>query len=404
MEISPRAIVAGVLIVVLAIVGLWSIGSLIEYLPASEIMVIQSPLSGQLNIYTQPGVYWQGFGTVTHYPKRAQVWFSSRKDQGNTVDESLPIRFNDNGKALMSVGISWEMPTDNKHVIDLHTKFGSATAIEKQLVEPVIQKAVYATGPLMSSQESAASRRNDLFQYLEDQIQNGVFRTETFQEKQKDPMTGQDKTVSVVKLILGKDGQPVRADDSPLREFGVRTFNPVINDIKYDEAIEKQIQEQQRAIMSVQTAMAEAKRAEQNAITAAKNGEAEAAKAKWEQEVIKAREVTQAQQRKEVASLEAQAAEFTKQKLILEGQGEAQKRQLLMNADGALAPKLDALIKINGIWADAFAKHQGKIVPDIMWGGSSGSGGNAATDFMNFMNMKAAKDLSVDPRALQPQK
>lgn len=194
----------------------------------------------------------------------------------------------------MSVGVSYEMPVDTKNCLELHTKFGSQHALDTQLVEPVIQKAVYAVGPLMSSQESYASRRNDLFQYFEDQIANGVYRTETIQEKQKDVMTGSDKTVNVVRLIM-KGGVPERADDSPLKMFGIRTFNPVINSIEYDKVVEAQIQEQQKALQSVQTAMANAKKAEQDAITAEKNGQANAAGAKWAQEVIKATEVTKAQ-------------------------------------------------------------------------------------------------------------
>ncbi len=54
----------------------------------------------------------------------------------------------------------------------------------------------------MSSKESYAERRNDLVQDIEDQVQNGVFRTVTEQAKQPDPMTGQEKTVKIVKFVL----------------------------------------------------------------------------------------------------------------------------------------------------------------------------------------------------------
>lgn len=44
--------------------------------------------------------------------------------------------------------------------------------------------------------------------------------------------------------------------------------------------------------------------------------------------------------------MEAQAAEQYKRKMILEGQGEAEKKQLVMNADGALDQKLAAYVAI----------------------------------------------------------
>jgi len=56
--------------------------------------------------------------------------------------------------------------------------------------------------------------------------------------------------------------------------------------------------------MDVATAMANSRKAEQDALTVAKQGEAAAAKAKWAQEAVKAQAVTQAQQEKEVAVTE----------------------------------------------------------------------------------------------------
>ena len=148
--------------------------------------------------------------------------------------------------------------------------------------------------------------------------------------------------------------------------------------------------------MDVQTSIADAKKAEQRAITVAKNGEADAAAAKWEQEVIKAKAVTEAQQKLEVAKLERQAAEQNKMKNILEGQGEAERKRLAMQANGALEQKLETWLEAQRYWADALAKYQGNIVPSYVGGGSGTNGGNAAFNFMEIMGAKAAKDLSLD--------
>ena len=232
-NISSRKIMSVVIGVVVALILFIGSFKMFEYLDAKEIMVIQSPLSGELTWHLAQGVKYQGFGSVTKYPKRAQFWFSSASDQGKKDDQSMEARFNDGGKGWISGSLAWEMPTAVQYLTPLHQKYGSSEAIEYQLVRTVIEKSVYMTGPLMSSMESYATRRNELLNLIEDQAVRGVFKTETYQEKQKDQMTGQEKTVSVVKIIKDEMGNILRQDRSPLAGFGIRVFNLFINKIKY---------------------------------------------------------------------------------------------------------------------------------------------------------------------------
>lgn len=140
--------------------------------------------------------------------------------------------------------------------------------------------------------------------------------------------------------------------------------------------------------------IANAKRAEQEALTTAKQGEANATAAKWEQEVIKAKLVTEAESNKAVAELAVQTAELEKRRLILEGEGEAAKKRLVMQANGALEQKLEAWITSQKYWADAFSKFPGALVPQVITGGSGSN--NNALNFMELMGVKAAKDLALD--------
>ncbi len=386
----------GILAVCILVVLIFS-GSLVEHMDANQIMVIQSPVAGTLTWYTTPGIKWQWFGTPTKYIKREQFWFSIRKDQGKKGDESIKIRFNDNSHASISGSVAWEMPTDVKNLTALHVKYGSQHAIEQQLIRTVIEKSVYMTGPTMSSTESASERRNELLNLIEDQIQRGVYRTETVEEKKPDPITGVPKTFKIAKIVMDK-GIPQRVEASPLTDFGIKTFNLSINEVKYDEAVEKQIQQQQAALMQVQIAVARAKEAEQEAITVAKKGEAEAAAAKWKQEVIKATEVTAAEQRKRVAELDAQAAEQTKRKETLLGEGEGARRRLVMEADGALAVKLDAYVKVNERYAQAIEKYTGSWVPQFQMGGggTTGVASSNAQQLIDLLTAKTARDLGLD--------
>ncbi len=414
-DYSPRRIAILIITGVVAFALLMASGWMLEVLDAGHILVIQYP-NGTLRVGIDPGIYPQWFGSVTKYPKREQFWFSASADQGKTADQSITVTFNDGGRARVSGGLAWEMPTDVRNVIALHIRYRSADAIEHQLIRTVVEKTINFTGPLMSSTESYAARKNDLLFFIEDQLIHGVYKTESQQVRAKDTMTGIERTVTEVRLIKSADGKTIlRQDASPLEEFGIRTFNLAINNIIYDETVAGQIKQQQQAFAQVATAIARAKEAEQNAITVEKQGQANAATAKWEQEVTKAREVTKAQQEKEVAVTQAQkdkdvaqlnmeAAALTRRKDILLGEGESEKRKLIFTADGALQLKLETWLEGQKVWAAAFKDFKGQVTPQIVTGVSSGTGqygqqANAAVNFMELIGLKAAKDLAVDIQA-----
>jgi hypothetical protein len=384
--------------VALALAGTWTVFNLCENVGADEIVVKQAAFSGELTFWTTPGVHSQGFGSLTRYRKSAQYWFSAAHDQGEGRDQSIKVRFNDGGHANVSGSLRFDLPTDAEHLTALHTKFGSQGAIQQQLIRTVVERSVYMSGPLMSSKESTAERRSDLIQYIEDQVKLGVFKTETEETKVQDPLSGKDKTVSRVKLVRDEKSPNgiARQEKSSLEEFGIRTYNFTIDGVAYDADVEKQIKEQQQMLMQVQTAMAGAKQAEQKAITAAKEGEAEAMKAKWAQEVLKAKAVTAAEQARAVAELTVKTAELTKQAQILEGEGEAAKKKLVMAADGALEKKLAAFVEVNKAYAAEMGKQ--RWVPEVQMGGAGVGGGSAAAGLMEMWQAKAARDLALDMR------
>ncbi len=356
--------------------------------PANEIMIVQAPFSGNFTYFTTPGLKPQWGGTVTSYQQRS------------VYQIAYQVRFSDGGHGKIYGSIQWEMPLADSLLKVLHTKFHSHEAIQTNLIQTVTNKAMYMTGPMMSSKESYAERRNELIHLVEDQVQGGIYRTTTKEEKQKDPITGADKSVRVTEISRDAKGVPERQEQAILASFGLTTFNFAIDSLIYDKSVEDQIQGQQKLTMQVQTAIAQAREAEQKAITVAKQGEAEAAKAKWDQEVIKAKEVTSAEQRKAVAKLDAEAAEFRKQANILDGEGEARKRQLVMNADGALATKLDAWLKAQTVWADAVKGYSGNWVPSVVMGNAAnGTSGSGATSLIDMLMAKTAKDLAFDFRA-----
>ena len=366
-------------------------GNLFENVDANEIMVLQAVPSGKLSVFKTPGWKWQGFGKVTKYHKRVQFEFLADEKDHN---EGMRVRFNDGGHAAMFGSFAWEMPLADSMIIPLHMKYGSEMGIANQLIRPSAERCIYMTGPLMSSTESYAVRRPDLLSYIEDQLRLGVYKTKKIDMKAPDPITGQEKTISVVELVA-EATVIQRQERSPLSEFGIRTFNLSLKEIRYDESVEKQIRQQQEMAMAVQTAIAEAKQAEQRRITTEQSGMADAAKAKWDQEVIKAKEVTAAQQRLEVQTLDARAAAQEKLAMTLRGEGEGAYRRAKIAGDNALDQRLSAWVAVQNSYANALANAKVSWVPTVVTGGS-GAPISSGQQLLELLGIKAAKDLALD--------
>lgn len=378
------------------IVLVFTMFHMLTVLDASEVMVIQYP-TGKVAVHTEPGTYMQWFGTVTRYKRREQYSFSSIREQSDTVDQSMKIQFNDGGSAKISGVASWEMPLVPQKILKIHQEFRSQIGVDQQLIRPAIENAMFMSGPLMSSTESAGERRSELLQFITDQAQHGIYKTERVTRKVTD-ITGVEKDVIASELKLDASGKPVREAESPLSTLGITMFPATINEIKYDVKVQSQIDKRQEQITEVQTAIAQAKKSEQQAITAAKQGEAAAAEAKWKQEVLKAEAVTKAEADKAVAELAVKTAELQKRTAELEGEGEGAKRRAIMNADGGLDKKLEAYIKVQELWAEAFKNHQGAMVPSVVMGNNGGNSNavNSAGTLVDMLTAKTAKELALD--------
>jgi regulator of protease activity HflC (stomatin/prohibitin superfamily) len=399
---SREKMVYGIIYAVIIIFAYYLTFSFAEDVPANKIVINQMPISGTLLYWTTPGTKAQWFGTTTEYEKSFQIWFSDKEEQGDEYDEAINVVFNDGGNGWISGSIRIVMPLDDTHLNLIHTTFGSMNNLIHELVKPTVAKVVFASGPLMNSYESYAARRTDFIRFIEDQLRYGVYKTVSKEVKTTDEFTGKEKVIKIAELIENPKypGGYERQEEAPFERFGLKIAAVSVEQIRYEETIKQQIAAQQKAQMEVQTAIAQTKQQEQQLIQAEKEGEKNATIAKWEQEVIKAKMITEAEQKKEVARLEKEAAEFTKQKEISLGQGESERKRLNMSADGQLAMKLETYERVNQMWANAVANYKGEWVPQTVFGGGTGAPGvggmNGAQSFMDIMTAMAMQQLNFN--------
>lgn len=383
-----RRIVRTAAVVAIIPFALLSCTMLFEYVGASEIVGI-SGWGGGLTWHTSQGPVWQGLGRVTVYPKRGQLKFVATKKADGTYeadgDTRIKIGFNDGGEGKILGSLNYELPNDTPTLTKLHGAYPTIESLETGLLKPALVSTLYLTGQLMSSHESYRERRTQIVQFVEDQVQNGVYQSRSKTE------TLEGGRQRVAAEIIYEKGQPARVNAGEVKRFGVRVYNFAIEDLDYSPAVDKQIAAQQEITMAVETAVAKAKEAEQNEITAGAQGRAVAEAERQKQAAINAKLIAEAEGRKLAAEQDRLAAEQEKQATILRAQGDAEARRLVMAADNALDKRLAAEIEINKNYAGAMAQMK---LPSVIMGGSTTGGTNIAQQFMELMTAKAAKDVA----------
>ena len=393
--------ITGISIIVLVAFFLFTIGAWVEECDKSKIYVNQFPVTGTYEVWTDGGMQWQMWGNVHEYSKTNQVEFTGveKNDDGYIAAGANPgaaLTFNDKGRGFIIGSLRVILPTDFAHMSKIQQEFGSEEALINTLIKPTLYKVVTSCGPLMSSLESVSETRTDLIQYITDQLNNGVYKTKINKIRVTNELTGDTETVAKAEILIDANGNYMRQEGTgkkirgkngeweidlcPFQQYGISCNLVSITDIKYDKATQQQIDAQKAANLAVITSKTKSLEAIQKTVLVTEQGKQEAEAAKWEQEKIKAKEVTKAQQEFEVAKLEAEKAEQVARKVKAEGEAEAAIAAAKVKA--GLTPYDAAIIKketLIGI-AHEFANANIDLVPKIM---VTGNGGNSSSDPMN---------------------
>ena len=390
-EISRKTVV-GIISAIFAIVVISMFGSIGEDVKNQTIVVNQFPISGRMEYWTEPGFQWQLFGKTTTYYKTEQLWFGGKDMNDRSVGSPIPVRFYDGSEGLIYGSLRVELPTDTKYLAKIQREYDGMDRLMNDLIKQTVGKVVYATGALMTGFESYAEKKNDFLEYVRDQLENGVYKTNVRIEEVKD-QAGNIEKLKIASLIVDSESPNgyKRSEPSPFMDYGIKVNQVSISTIDYSEKVKQQISQQQESNMLAQTAKAKAAAAAQEAIRAEEEGKAKAAQAKWAQEAIKATEVTKAEQEKEVSRLAAEKAEYDKKKVIAQGEAEAAANRAKVAAGLTPQERAEWDFKTKVGVAEAISK---VTLPKIVTTGGNGNS-NQAMDAMGFkMLLDVAEKLS----------
>jgi regulator of protease activity HflC (stomatin/prohibitin superfamily) len=398
-QISPVNVSKKVLMGIVAIVSLFVLSfvlsGVMEDCDKSKNYVCQFPVTGKYEVWTEGGAQFQWWGNVYEYNKTTQVEFTGveKNEEGYIASGNNPgaaVTFNDRGRGFIIGSLRVILPRDFAHMAKIQQEFGSEDALITTLIKPTLYKVVTSCGPLMSSLESVSETRTDLIQYITDQLNNGVYKTRVEKIKAVNELTGDTETISKAEILVDRNGNYMRQEGTgriiktkdgkaevdlcPFQQYGITCNLVSITDIKYDKATQDQIDAQKQANLAVVTAKTKSLEAIQKTVLITEQGKADAEKAKWEQEKIKAVEVTKAQQEFEVAKLEAAKAEEVARKVRAEGEAKAAANRALVSAGATpeqlLQMKKETMIGI----AHELANSNTEWVPKIMVNGGNGNG------------------------------
>lgn len=368
-------ITVGVFVVLFVVAA----GSLFETNSFGNYQIKQAAVTGEVTVRSEPGLYWQGMGTITTYPISEDLSFE---------DSGVSVRFNDGSIAKVKGTVKFKLSLRPEKQKELHRDYASFKNVMNDLILRNVQEALAQSATLMVAEDSYSARRAEFSDMAKQQLERGIFKTITKNVDSVDE-TGTKFKKRIIEVIKDEHGVPVVQKESLLKHYEVEILQFVVNDFEYDSKINELIAKKKEAEQIKVVAAANAEKAKQDALTAEAEGSAKIAQAKAEAEVQKMREVVEAQKKTEVAKFAAQQAKFEAEKI--RAQGEAEAYAAKKKVEAGLTPLEKAKIEMEtkiGI-AKALA---GVKFPEHMIISGGGNGGSANP--FEAVGLQALYDLS----------
>jgi len=356
------------------------------------------------------------------------------ENESSSTSASLPpmsIMFLDQVDAHAEATVRFSIPSDKESFLKLAHEYRNPENLLRTALMPSFKETLQANASLMTAEEYYGGGRTEFNSEFETQMNSGIFlvKREEIQvssnSKAKSTANaalgtdqeqyGEDsKTIFVVKKVLDKNGQARRKSQRFL-EFGITVVSALVTDMRPNQKFIERMQLKQKASADRAIAREQRVQEEEQRLLAIARGEREVAerqaKAKVEQiqktteaETDKQLAITGSEKLRDQASIAKETAEINLEKAKVEAQtkrtlaeAEAYQKKVILQADNALAQKLEAEVTIQQLWADAFSKRK---VPSTVFG-SGGSGAPVGSDaevkaFMQLLTLDAAKRLNYN--------
>lgn len=364
--------------------------------------------NGEQIVQFAPGIFYAGFfAKQKEWPNQISVMYQENapkleiEDSGIEVGQIM-IRFSDATTANVKGITQYILPSDEKEMILIHNTHRTPQSLVNKRLAPYTKECLQSSAQLMSSEKHYGGGRAQMAQDFMDQLKEGVYLLKTEEKNVYDSVQRESKRIYETEIQYDKKTALPKRKLSSIKEYGITVADAAITDVDYEDKVDEKLVKIIDAVTKSSISKQELMTAQQQTLTAKAKGEQALVEIEYQQKQEQIRQVVEAETKVKVAEQDKQQQKIAYEGAILEAKkikeladAEAYAKSKIMQADGALEMKLKAQVEVQRVWADAFSKYTGAIVPQFQTGGSTTNG---ALNFMDIMTAKTAKDFALDLR------
>src|SRR5688500_2570508 len=363
--------------------------------------------NGEQIVQFAPGIFYAGFfAKEKEWPNQISVTYQESaalltlEDNGIEVGQIM-IRFSDATTANVKGITQFILPSDEKEMILIHNTHRTPVSLVQKRLAPYTKECLQSSAQLMSSEKHYGGGRAQMAQDFLDQLKDGVYLLRTEENLVYDSLEKEKKRVYQTEVQIDKKSGLAKRKVSSIKEYGITVADAAITDVDYEEKVDNKLVKIIDAATKSAISKQELMTAQQQTLTAKAKGEQALVEIEYQQKQDQTKQVVEAETKVKVAEQNRLQQKIAYEGAILEAKkikeladAEAYAKSRMMQADGALEMKLKAQVEVQRVWADAFSKYQGAVVPQFQTGG--GTTTNGALSFMDIMTAKTAKDFALD--------
>jgi regulator of protease activity HflC (stomatin/prohibitin superfamily) len=438
----PKGLRIGLTMLMLVLIGFGTFNKIFFYAEPGYVYHVRTIL-GQEKAVDDVGYNVYLFGRKNAWKKAMSVVIDNvtangvnAEEESSSASASLPpqnIMFLDQVDADADATVRFRLPSDEETFLKMAREYRTPENLLRVALIPAVQETIQATASLMSAEEYYSGGRTEFISEFENQMQNGIYlvkRTEIADQSVKrttseadasDPedqetFGDQNKVVFVVKKQYDDETGLERRKVQKFTEYGIQVHEARVTDMRPNDKFVERMQLKQKASADRAIAREQRIQEEEQRLLAVAKGDREVAERQAAMKVDQIERTTKAEtekkevliaadRQKEQAEVEKQTSQILLEKARIDAEAvrvaaeaEAYKKQQILQADNALAQKLEAEIAIQRVWAEAYAKRQ---VPTTVFGGGGESGvpvggDNEVQNFMKILTVDAANRLNYN--------
>lgn len=385
---------------------------------------------GTESVEDNVGWYFKGpFGRDQSWKQAQTVQFTKGGDRNEVDDavniEDFQITYLGNVTGTAEASTRFRLP-QGEQFLQIAREYRTPNNFYATAVIPAVKETLQTTASMMSADDYFAGGRSEFSTTFEDQLRSGQFHVRRTETQTVAARTQNDDETAVV----GREGGEVKRSQfqitkltdkegnflrkvQPFRSMGVDVVEARITDVVPNDQFRQRMQRVQDSQAQLALARQDRLREEEQKLLVITRGEREVEEKRQMTLKDQVERTTQAETdkqlalitaakvkeeamiQKETAATQLETARLEAQRTKTLADAEAHAKKVVIDANGALEQKLDALVKINAVWAQAAKEAP---VPTTVIGGGDGSTSRQTevSSLMQMLMVNQAKALSID--------